>query len=74
MHPQAVALQQADDGQRQENDQCQGAGLDEAGANGCQDGLQRHASCQAGDHGSRGYHQHWIETQHEAHDDNQHPQ
>ncbi|MNT32824.1 hypothetical protein D3C72_1687230 [compost metagenome] len=73
MLAQAVPLEQADHGQRQQDDQRQVARLDEGGADRGEDLHQRHRRGQPG--GQRGeYHdQHGIEAQHEADNDDADP-
>ncbi|MPN11849.1 hypothetical protein SDC9_159157 [bioreactor metagenome] len=72
MLTQAVALQQADHGQGQQDDERQIAGLDKAGPDGGQNLVQRKArrkSCADGGHDD---HQHGVKAQREAGNDDEH--
>jgi ABC-type Zn2+ transport system substrate-binding protein/surface adhesin len=69
---QAVALQQADDGQRQKNDQRQVARLDEAAADGREDGHRPEARGGRRRDGRDDHHQHRVEAQDEARNDHGH--
>ncbi|MNL28400.1 hypothetical protein D3C87_1500410 [compost metagenome] len=72
--PQAVALKQADHGQRQQDDQRQVACLDEGRADCGEDLHQRHGSGQPRDDGGKRHHQHGIEPQDKADDDDADPE
>ncbi|MNY37137.1 hypothetical protein D3C86_1716740 [compost metagenome] len=68
-----MAFQQADHGQRQQDDQGQVAGLDETRADGGQDSLRSEARGKSRGDGGDDHHQHRIETQDEARDDDADP-
>jgi len=72
MQAQPVAFEQADHGQRQQQNQLQGAGLQEAFTHFADDFFQREVGGKAGDDGCRADHQQWIEAQHKANDDDEH--
>ncbi|MDR6177271.1 hypothetical protein QE393_000531 [Pseudomonas sp. SORGH_AS 211] len=74
MQAQAVAFEQADHRQRQQDDQRQGACLDEAGADGGEQRLGAELGGDSGGHGGQGNHQQRMEPQHEADHDDQHAQ
>jgi hypothetical protein len=68
----AMALQQADHGQWQQDDQRQIARLDEAGPNGGQYLVQRKARRKGSAYGGHDDHQHGVKAQRKARNDDEH--